>query len=95
LIAAIMDAADELGRRALNANDGNQARFAARVAQSVDPLNEAGWRTEIQAAIQAGDTSEFHRIIDDLYARVGGTDPEYELDDETQQLVTAGESQLQ
>jgi hypothetical protein len=95
MIAAIMDAADELGRRALNANDGNQARFAARVAQSVDPLNEAGWRTEIQAAIQAGDTSEFHRIIDDLYARVGGTDPEYELDDETQQLVTAGESQLQ
>jgi hypothetical protein len=90
MIAAVMDAADELGRRSLKAHDADQARYAAHVAQSVDPLNEAGWRTELRAAMQAGDVEEFHRIIDNLYARVGGTDADYELDDETQELVNSG-----
>ncbi|WP_435740170.1 LysM peptidoglycan-binding domain-containing protein [Clavibacter nebraskensis] len=93
MIAAVMDAADELGRRALNEHDSDQARFAARVAQSVDPLNEAGWRTELRAAMQTGDTEEFRRIVDAMYARVSGTDPDYELDDETQDLVAAGDRQ--
>ncbi|CAQ03312.1 LysM peptidoglycan-binding domain-containing protein [Clavibacter sepedonicus] len=93
MIAAVMDAADELGRRALDERDSDQARFAARVAQSVDPLNEAGWRTELRAAMQTGDTDEFRRIVDAMYARVSGTDPDYELDDETQDLVTAGDRQ--
>jgi hypothetical protein len=90
MIAAVMDAADELGRRSLKAHDADQARYAAHVAQSVDPLNEAGWRTELRAAMQAGDVEEFHRIVDNLYARVGGADAEYELDDETQELVNSG-----
>ena len=93
MIAAVMDAADELGRRALDERDSDQARFAARVAQSVDPLNEAGWRTELRAAMQTGDTDEFRRIVDAMYARVGGTDPDYELDEETQDLVAAGDRQ--
>lgn len=40
--------------------------------------------------MQAGDVEEFHRIVDNLYARVGGADAEYELDDETQELVNSG-----
>lgn len=87
MIASIMDAAEELGRRALKTRDAEQVRFAAHVEQAVDPLNEAGWRIEMHAAMQAGNMEEFFKILDDLYARVGGDDTEYELDDETQQLV--------
>jgi len=89
LIAAVMDAADELARRALEIRDGNQARYAAGVAKAVEPLNEAGWRTELRAAMQDRDTDEINRIVDEMYARVGGGDPDYELDQETAELVDA------
>jgi len=75
-----MDAADELARRALEIRDGNQARYAAGVAKAVEPLNEAGWRTALRAAMQDRDTDEINRIVDEMYARVGGGDPDYELD---------------
>ena len=87
MIAAIMDAADELGNRALEARNASLARYAARIEQAVDPLNEAGWRIELRAALQAGDTEGFHAVIDDLYARVGGDDADYEVDDDTQILI--------
>lgn len=87
MIAAIMDAADELGNRALEACNASLARYAARIEQAVDPLNEAGWRIELRAALQAGDTEGFHAVIDDLYARVGGNDADYEVDDDTQTLI--------
>ena len=87
MIAAIMDAADELGNRALEARNASLARYAARIEQAVDPLNEAGWRIELRAALQAGDTGGFNAVIDDLYARVGGDDADYEVDDDTQILI--------
>jgi hypothetical protein len=92
MIQAILDAADELANRALGRGDLAQARFAARIAQSTDPLNEAGWRLEILTAMRAGDADEFNRVVDDMYARVGGTDPNYELDESTQELVDAGQA---
>jgi len=87
MIAAIMDAANELGNRALEARNASLARYAARIEQAVDPLNEAGWRIELRAALQAGDTEGFHAVIDDLYARVGGNEADYEVDDDTQTLI--------
>jgi len=89
MIATVMDAADELARRALAAHDRDQARYAAKIAQAVDPLNEAGWRAEMRAALQAGDMAGFRSIVDDMYARVGGDDPEYEPDLETEELVSS------
>lgn len=89
MIAAVMDAADELARRALEIRDVNQARYAAGIAKAVEPLNEAGWRTELRAAMQERDVDEINRIVDEMYARVGGGDPDYELDDETAELVDA------
>lgn len=94
MIALILDAADELASRALRRSDYDQARFAARIAQAADPLNECGWRLELRTAMQAGDVSEFNRVVDDLYARVGGTDPNYELDDTTQELVDLAHQKL-
>jgi DNA-binding SARP family transcriptional activator/LysM repeat protein len=87
MIAAVLDTADELADRALAAHDHATARFAARVAQSVDPLNEAGWRILLRIAAQTGDQAEFDRVLDDLYTQVGGADPDYELDQATQDLV--------
>jgi DNA-binding SARP family transcriptional activator len=87
MIAAIMDAANELGDRALTSHNAPLVRFAARIQQAVDPLNEAGWRIEMKAALQAGDIDTFHAVLEDLYARVGGDDPDYDVDDDTRALI--------
>lgn len=94
MIAAVLDAADELAHRALRRGEFDQARFAARIAQSADPLNEAGWRLELEAAMRAGSPAEFSRVVDELYARPGGGDPDYELDDATQQLIDSAPAKL-
>ncbi len=94
MIAAVLDAADELAHRALRHGEIDQARFAARIAQSADPLNEAGWRLELEAAMRAGSATEFSRVVDELYARPGGGDPDYELDEATQQLIDAAQTKL-
>jgi LysM repeat protein len=87
MMAAVMDAANELGTRALQSSNYSLARFAAHIQQSVDPLNEAGWRIELRAALQSRNLDLFHSIIDQMRARVGGNDPTYEFDDETQHLI--------
>jgi nucleoid-associated protein YgaU len=87
MIAAVMDAAGELGTRALRAQNVSLTRYAARIQQVVDPLNEAGWRIELRAALQTGDLAGFHTVLEDLYARVGGDDPDYDVDDDTQILI--------
>ena len=92
--AAILDAADELAHRAIPRGEFDEARFAARIAQSADPLNEAGWRLELEAALRAGNAAEFSRVVDDLYARPGGGDPDYELDEATQQLIDSAPAKL-
>lgn len=91
--AAILDAADELTSRALAAGDINNARLAGRMAQSSDPLNEAGWRMEIRAAMASNDKAAFNEIIDQMYARVVGAS-DVELDESTQHLIAAGTNQL-
>ena len=87
MIAAIMDASDELGNRALEERNAPLARYAARIEQAVDPLNEAGWRIELRAALQTGKTDDFHTVLNDLFTRVGGHDPDYEVDANTQTLI--------
>lgn len=94
MIAAVLDAADELAHRALRHGEIDQARFAARIAQSADPLNEAGWRLELEAAMRAGSAAEFARVVDELYARPGGGDPDYELDEATQILIDSAQIKL-
>lgn len=92
--AKILDAAEELANRALMRGDLEQAHAAAVAAKAVDLKNEAGWRMEIRAALSVDDADAFNRIVDDMYARVGGGDPDFELDEATQQLVDAGEAKL-
>jgi hypothetical protein len=87
MIATIMDTADVLADRALRAQNASLARYAARIQQAVDPLNEAGWRIELRTALHTGDLETFHTVLEDLYARVGGDDPDYEVDDDTQALI--------
>ena len=87
MIAAIMDAANELGTRALTSRNASLVRFAAHIQQAVDPLNEAGWRIELKAALQAGAIDTFNVVLEDLYARVGGNDPDYDVDDDTRALI--------
>ena len=91
--AAVLDAADELTSRALAVGDIDNARLAGRMAQSSDPLNEAGWRMEIRAAMASNDKDAFNEVIDQMYERVvGNTD--VELDKSTQHLISAGAAQL-
>ncbi|WP_160173265.1 AfsR/SARP family transcriptional regulator [Microbacterium sp. CH12i] len=89
--AAILDAADELTHRALRTGRLDDARFAARIAQSADPLNEAGWRLEIETAMSNGDVDAFNKIIDAMY-EVIGTD--VDIDDATQQLIDDAHAKL-
>ena len=89
LIAAVMDAADELAHRALEVHDGNQSRYAIGVLEAVEPPSEAGWRTELRIEIQNHDTDEMNRVVDDMCARVGGEDPDYEFSQETAEIVDA------
>ncbi|WP_047520615.1 LysM peptidoglycan-binding domain-containing protein [Microbacterium sp. ZOR0019] len=91
MLAAIMDAADELAHRALQVGDHTQARFAARIAQATDPLNEAGWRLEIEAAMKAGDVDAFNRVVDEMIDRVG---EDVELDEATQRLIDDAHAQM-
>ncbi|WP_025104770.1 LysM peptidoglycan-binding domain-containing protein [Microbacterium paraoxydans] len=91
MLAAIMDAADELAHRALQVGDHTQARFAARIAQTTDPLNEAGWRLEIEAAMKAGDVEAFNRVVDEMIDRVG---EDVELDEATQKLIDDAHAQM-
>jgi hypothetical protein len=43
------------------------------------------WQRFRGTALKAGDTEAFHRVVDDMYARVGG--PDIDIDDATQELI--------
>lgn len=81
--AAILDAADELTHRALNTGQLGEARLGAKIAQATDPLNEAGWRLELETAISAGNAAAFTQAFEAMLAMVG----DEPLDEETQQLI--------
>lgn len=89
--AAILDAADELTHRALATGKFDDARLAARIAQSADRLNEAGWRLEIETAMAAGDVDAFNSIVDAMFEVVG---VDAEIDDATQQLLDDAHEKL-
>lgn len=89
--AAILDAADELTHRALATGKFDDARLAARIAQSADRLNEAGWRLEIETAMAAGDVDAFNTIVDAMFEVVG---VDAEIDDATQQLLDDAHEKL-
>lgn len=90
MLAAIMDAADELTHRALSTGKLNEARLSAKIAKSTDPLNEAGWRLEIETAMTAGDAEAFNSIVDAMFDVIGDVD----LDDATQQLLDTAHATL-
>lgn len=94
MVAAILDAADELGRRALAADDTIRAAYAGRVAQTVDLLNGQGWRTEMRAAWKRRDIDDFLSIVERNVAAIELADPDDDLDDETQQLVAAARADM-
>lgn len=89
--AAILDAADELTHRALATGKFDDARLAARIAQSADRLNEAGWRLEIETAMAAGDVDAFNTIVDAMFEVVG---VDADIDDATQQLLDDAHAKL-
>ncbi len=89
--AAILDAADELTHRALQTGKFSNARLGARIAQSADPLNEAGWRLEIETAMTAGDVDGFNSIVDAMFDVIG---VDQDADEETQQLIDEARSKL-
>lgn len=89
--AAILDAADELTHRALQTGKFSNARLGARIAQSADPLNEAGWRLEIETAMSAGDVHAFNEIVDAMFEVIG---VDVDADEETQLLIDEARSRL-
>ena len=89
--AAILDAADELTHRALQTGKFSNARLGARIAQSADPLNEAGWRLEIETAMTAGDVDAFNSIVDAMFDVIG---VDQDADQETLQLIDEARSKL-
>ncbi len=89
--AAILDAADELTHRALQTGKFSNARLGARIAQSADPLNEAGWRLEIETAMTAGDVDGFNEIVDAMFEVIG---VDVDADEETQRLIDEARSKL-
>jgi hypothetical protein len=59
--------ADELGNRALEVEVASPWHAMQPASNRLSTsLNEAGWRIELRAALQAGDTEGFHTVPDDL-----------------------------
>ena len=44
--------------------------------------------------MRAGSATQCARVVDELYARPGGGDPDYELDEATQRLIDAAQTKL-
>jgi LysM repeat protein len=95
MIAEILDAADELGRRALENEDVMQTRFAAKVSQTVEPAAESGWRNEMRAAWLSRDINEFQTIVTKLNSFLDSFDDDYDMEPETQELVAEAMADLQ
>lgn len=89
---AVIDAAAELVDRCLRSGDLSQSRMAARVAQAIDPLNEAGLCLELRTALKAGDEAECDRIIDELYEKIAGTNND--LNPESVDAIDAAQRQF-
>lgn len=84
MIAGVLAAASEMYTRAMGAGRLSDARTAATIARSTDPLNETGWRMELRLAMVRADPITYAQTVADLYATVGTAHP---LDTETAQLL--------
>jgi LysM repeat protein len=85
MIAAIVDAAYELGRRRLHEGAWQQATTAATHGLTVEPGMERLWRIRILAAHASGNTTATTDAIDRMHAitdKLGG-----DLEDATEQLL--------
>lgn len=84
MIAAVMETAAELFRRSLAIGQLSDARTAATIARSTDPLNESGWRMELTLAMRRADPGAYGQVVAELRAALG---PTAALDPETRQLL--------
>lgn len=89
IIAGVLDAAELLGARALQANDQALTRLAVSAARLIDPLSEVAWRIELRVALHRRSASEVERIEQELFANVGYGEPDYQPDAETALLIEA------
>lgn len=94
VIAGVLDAAENLGARALDIRNAALTRLAANAARLIDPLSEVGWRIELRAARERGNAAEVERIVRDLLATVGFGEPDYQPDPETSALIDATRAHL-
>jgi hypothetical protein len=86
MTAEIVEAAYELGRRRLMANDCRGVEAAVVVALAIEPALEHLWRLRILAAHHSGDTAAF----EEAKARLLAVTDELglELEPETNELLT-------
>jgi DNA-binding SARP family transcriptional activator len=85
MVAAVVDVAHEVARRALTSGDAATARRASRIGRSVDPVNELLWRDGLRAEYVAGSREAQRRLADQLLALADDLD--IDLEPETEQLV--------
>ena len=85
MLAAVVDVAHEVARRALEIPDAALARQAAMAGRLVDPTNELLWRDALRAEYVAGNREGQRHLVEQLYALTD--DLETDLEPETEQLV--------
>jgi hypothetical protein len=85
MLAAVVDVAHEVARRALEIPDAALARQAAVAGRLVDPTNELLWRDALRAEYVAGNREGQRRLVEQIYALAD--DLETDLEPETEQLI--------
>lgn len=87
MIAAICDAAHELGGRSLKTGNTANARLAGSVGRIVDPANEQMWRDALLAEHAAGNSAGVEELVAKLHGYLDDFDDDYEPDEEAQDLI--------
>jgi nucleoid-associated protein YgaU/DNA-binding SARP family transcriptional activator len=82
MLAAIVDVAHEVARRALQTGDTATARQAAATGRLVDAADERVWRDGIRAEWVAGRTEDATRLVDQLQNLLADLDTEAEPETE-------------
>ncbi|MGH9225179.1 MAG: AfsR/SARP family transcriptional regulator [Acidimicrobiales bacterium] len=86
VIARIVDAAETLAERALDAGDPARVEYAARKGLAVSPCREALWRARMQAAADTADRDALKRAYEGAKRAARSLDPLGEPDPETTRL---------
>jgi DNA-binding SARP family transcriptional activator len=85
MVAAVVDVAHEVARRALSSGDAATARRASQVGRTVDLTNELLWRDALRAEYVAGNREAQRRLVDRLLNLADELDTD--LEPETEQLL--------